>query len=143
METEGLATEEYESSDSDGSLGKPLSTQELDRTPSERHAFIFRHNLGWPTPNLHEFHPSPSQVPFLLYVFSENINIMLQIVHIPTVNKMMGDLRDNDVSTLTPANQALMFSIYYAAITSMEEDDVSLSLDRKLLANTYAFVCCR
>ncbi|KAI4859096.1 fungal-specific transcription factor domain-containing protein [Hypoxylon rubiginosum] len=124
METEGLATEEYESSDSDGSLGKPLSTQELDRTPSERHAFIFRHNLGWPTPNLHEFHPSPSQVPFLLYVFSENINIMLQIVHIPTVNKMMGDLRDNDVSTLTPANQALMFSIYYAAITSMEEDDI-------------------
>ncbi|XXH00865.1 Cochaperone protein [Hypoxylon texense] len=124
IETEGLAGEEYDSSDSDGSLGRPLSTQELDRTPSERHAFLFRHNLGWPTPNLREFHPPPSQVPFLLLVFSENINIMVQIVHMPSVHRMMGDLRDNDFSSLTPANQALMFSIYYASITSMEEDDV-------------------
>jgi hypothetical protein len=28
------------------------------------------------------------------------------------------------MTSLTPANEALMFSIYYAAITSMEEDDV-------------------
>jgi hypothetical protein len=43
---------------------------------------------------------------------------------------MVRELRGGD---LTPANEALMFSIYYAAITSMEEDDVS---------NLFAVSCC-
>ena len=47
------------------------------------------------------------------------------MIHIPTVAKMVRDLRGNSVANLTPANEALMFSIYYAAVTSMEEDDVS------------------
>ena len=63
-------------------------------------------------------------MPFLLDVFSENINIIVPIVHLPTITKMIRGLRGNDVTRLTSANEALMFSIYYAAITSMEEDDV-------------------
>ena len=58
-------------------------------------------------------------------MFSENVNIFVQIVHIPSVTKMIRNLRTGDGSHLTPANEALMFSIYYAAITSMEDDDVS------------------
>ena len=38
---------------------------------------------------------------------------------------MVRDLRGNGMTRYTPSNEALMFSIYYAAITSMEEDDVS------------------
>lgn len=130
MDAEGLAGGEYDSSGDENSPGKtPSSTQELDRTPSERHAFLFQHNLSSnPAPDLRAFHPLPSQIPFLLDVFSENINIMAQVVHMPTVKKMMRDLRSNDQYTLTPANEALMFAIYYAAITSMEEDDVGSSL---------------
>jgi hypothetical protein len=81
--------------------------------------------LGPSQPNLREFHPLPSQIPYLLNVYAENVNVIIQIVHIPTVTKMIRDLHGNDVTSLTPANEALMFSIYYAAITSMEEDDVS------------------
>ena len=97
----------------------------MTRTPSERHAFLFRHNLSPAAPDLHEFHPLPSQIPFLLDVFSENVNSLSRIVHVPTVAKMVRDLRGSDMTSLTPINEALMFSIYYAAITSMEEDDVS------------------
>ncbi|TVY78428.1 Bikaverin cluster transcription factor bik5 [Lachnellula suecica] len=111
-------------SEEEASLGKSSSTQELDRTPSERHAFLFRHNLGPSTPYLRAFHPLPSQIPFLLDVFSENINTILQIVHLPTVTKLVRDLRSSNMGSLTPANEALMFSIYYAAITSMDEDDI-------------------
>ena len=39
---------------------------------------------------------------------------------------MVRNLR-GDMTKLTPANEVLMFSIYYAAITSMEEDDVNLN----------------
>ncbi|KAJ5613627.1 hypothetical protein N7528_007281 [Penicillium herquei] len=128
METSNIAAGDAESSDDELSYtqtGKTPSTQELARTPSDRHAFLFRHNLN-SSSDIREFHPLPSQIPFLINVFSENVNMIAQTVHIPTIDKMMRDLR-GDVSKLTPANEALMFSIYYAAVTSMEEDDVLMN----------------
>lgn len=125
MDTRGLAGDESDSSEDDASPGKTPSAQELERTPSERHAFLFRHNLSPSAPDLREFHPLPSQIPFLLDMFSENVNFFIQIVHIPTVTKLVRDLRGSGMTRCTPANEALMFSIYYAAVTSMEEDDVS------------------
>jgi len=46
----------------------------------------------------------------------------------PTITKLVRHLRASDMTSLSPANEALMFSIYYAAITSMEEEDVSSNL---------------
>ena len=125
------AAEESDMSDEPLSYEDTPSTQELDRTPAERHAFLFKHNLtpsflNPATPDLRDFHPLPSQIPFLLDVYSDNINCLGQIIHMPTITKMVRDLR-GDVTKLTPANEALMFSIYYAAITSMEEDDVNIN----------------
>jgi hypothetical protein len=125
MDTHDLEADESDSSEEEESPGKSPSTQELERTPSDRHAFLFRHNLSPSAHDLREFHPLPSQIPFLLDVFSENVNFIMQIVHMPTVTKMVRDLRGSDMTRMTPANEALMFSIYYAAITSMDEDDVS------------------
>jgi len=125
MDTRGLASDESDSSDDEASSGKSPSTQKVERTPSEHHAFLFGHNLSSLTHDLCEFHPLPSQIPFLLDVFAENVNFIIQIVHIPTVTKIVRDLRGSDVTRLTPANEALMFSIYYAAIISMEEDEVN------------------
>ena len=127
MDTSGLAGDDSESSEDDASSGKTPSIQEFERTPSERHGFLFRHNLSPSTPDLSVFHPLPSQIPFLLDVFSENVNFFLPIVHVPTVTKMIRGSRGSGMTHLTPANEALTFSIYYAAIASMEEDDVSSS----------------
>ena len=125
QDTRGLAEIESDSSEDEASTAKTPSSQELERTPLDRHGFLFRHNLSLSTPDLHEFHPLPSQIPFLLDVFSENINFVCQIVHLPTVTKMVRGLRGSNMARLTPSNEALMFSIYYAAVTSMEDDDVS------------------
>lgn len=114
-----------ESSDDEMSSKTP-STQELVRTPSDRHAFIFRHNLNPSTPDIREFHPLPSQIPFLLNVFSENVNSITQIVHMPSTSKMINELR-GDMSKLTPSSEALMFSIYYSAVTSMEDEDIMIN----------------
>ena len=123
-----LAGAEYETSEDEDFPAKPSSTQELEWTPPQRHAFLFRHNLDPSNPDLRDFYPLPSQIPFLLILFSENVNRFFQVVHIPTVSKMIRDLRGGDMTNLTPANEALMFSIYYAAVTSMEENDVSSAL---------------
>jgi hypothetical protein len=58
-------------------------------------------------------------------MFCENVISMGRIIHVPTITKLVRDLRGSDMTSLTPANEALMFSIYYAAVTSMEEDDAS------------------
>jgi hypothetical protein len=112
------------------------STRELERKPADRHAFLFRHNLSPSSTDLREFHPLPSQIPFLLDVFAENVNFMAQIVHMPTTTTMIRDLRGNPAARLTPSNEALMFSIYYAAVTSMEEEDVSQFFTRLWLGSS-------
>ena len=137
MDTRVLAGDESESSEDEASPGKLPSTQEIERSPSDRHAFLFRHNLDLANQSLRNLHPLPSQIPFFLEIFSDNINVIIQVVHMPTVTKMVRDLRGSDVSKLSPSNEALLFSIYYAAITSMEEDDVSTAKTLSKHANMY------
>lgn len=120
-----LAGHESDSSEEEHDQSAP-STQELDRAPSERHGFLFRHNLGSFTSDTHEFHPLPSQIPFLLNTYSENVNFFLQVVHMPTITNMVRGTRGSNSSDLSPSDEALLFSIYYAAIISMEDDDVSV-----------------
>ncbi|KAE8449463.1 hypothetical protein EG329_008071 [Mollisiaceae sp. DMI_Dod_QoI] len=123
MDSRGLDGDS-DTSEDEASPEKSPPTQELERTPWERNTFLFGHNLGASAPDLREFHPLPSQIPYLLDVFSDNVNSIVRIVHVPTIAKMVRDLRGNRLTSLTPANEVLMFSIYYAAITSMEEDDI-------------------
>ncbi|KAI8957854.1 fungal-specific transcription factor domain-containing protein [Daldinia sp. FL1419] len=127
-EVEGLTDGDYGSSEDEGTSNRTLSTQELDRTPSQRHAFLFRHNLDFHGPDIREFHPPPSQIPFLVDVFYQNVNILTQVVHMPTLNTIVQSLQDGGPSNLTPAHEALMLAIYYASITSMEEEDVAANL---------------
>ncbi|KAJ8109716.1 hypothetical protein ONZ43_g6059 [Nemania bipapillata] len=122
-ETQYLAEADLDSSGDEELSGASPSTFELERTASERHAFLFRHNLNSSGLDPRELHPLPSQVPFLLDVFYENVNLVVQIVHMPTIRDMARSSRGSDITQLTPANEALMFSIYYAAVTSMEDDD--------------------
>ena len=124
MDTRSLG-DDSDSSEDETSSGKSPPTKELERTPAERHAFLFRHNLTSSRYELHQFHPLPSQIPFLLSVFANNVNFFAQIVHMPTITKLVRDWRSSDMTSLNPANEALMLSIYYAAVTSMEEEDVS------------------
>lgn len=47
---------------------------------------------------------------------------MVQLVHMPVVSAMLRDTRGDE---LPPADEALMFSIYYAAVASLDQDAVS------------------
>ena len=123
MNTRELEEEDSEFSGEEDSPGKSVSTQELDRTPAERNAFLFRHGFGVAGPGLDRFRPLPSQIPFLLNVYAENIHKVGQVMHLPTIQKMLRD-HDSRGTPLNAANETLMFAIYYAAVTSMEEEDV-------------------
>ncbi|KAK7964341.1 fungal-specific transcription factor domain-containing protein [Apiospora saccharicola] len=115
-------SESSEDETSPESSGHP--TGELQRTPADRNAFIFGHNIGGSPYSSSDLHPLPSQVSYLLDVFADNSNFMSQAVHMPSVVKLVREMRSKGTASLTPSNEALLFAIYYAAITSMEEDDV-------------------
>ena len=121
-----MANDDFDDSEEEPWPETQIPTQELDRAPFERSSFLFRHNLMPRAPDLHEFQPLPSQIPFLLDVFSENVNVFARVVHIPSISRMVRDVRGVGIARLSPSNEALLFAIYYAAIISMEEDDVSI-----------------
>ncbi|PYH89488.1 hypothetical protein BO71DRAFT_389567 [Aspergillus ellipticus CBS 707.79] len=124
VSTNDLVHDDSDSADDEAPPAHPFSLSEVDRTATERHAFLFGLNLHPSTPNLRELHPLPSQIPFLLETFTENINAFLALVHMPTVSKVVRDWRSSGMKSLTTSNEALLFSIYYATIASMEEEDV-------------------
>lgn len=126
MDARGLASDEYNSSEDEASPETPASIQQRERTPLERNAFLFRSSLSPLTHDLSDYHPLPSQIPFLIDVYAENVNFVVQIVHLPNVKKMVRDLRGSDTMRLSPSDETLMFAMYFAAVTSMEEDEVSL-----------------
>ncbi|KAK0636024.1 fungal-specific transcription factor domain-containing protein [Bombardia bombarda] len=116
-----LAEQESDISDYENSPGK--SSNDTERTASERHAFLFGHNLGSPSPASENLHPASSHVMELLRIFKRSANDVIQIVHMPTVVKMASDMNSSGLRP-SPSNEAVLFAIYYAAITSMEEEDV-------------------
>ncbi|KAF4344017.1 binuclear zinc cluster transcription factor [Fusarium beomiforme] len=122
MDTRRMADEEESSEDEDFPESTP-STQELYREPSERHAFLFRHSQTSASPDEQDFSPLPSQIPFLLDVFDDNVNLIMHILHMPSIRKMVRP-SPGTAAKVSLKHQALLFSIYYAAITSMEDDDV-------------------
>lgn len=125
MDTRRVGDDDVSSDDEEFPSTTP-STQEQHREPVERHAFLFQHDLSPLSPVGQDFHPLPSQVPFLLDVFEENMNLIMHTVHMPTIRKMVRSSR-GPTPKIGLKHQALLFSIYYASITSMEDDDVSIN----------------
>ncbi|KAI9150597.1 Pyriculol/pyriculariol biosynthesis cluster transcription factor [Paramyrothecium foliicola] len=89
-----------------------------------RYIFLFQGFRHGAAPDLAEFRPLPSQVPFFLDRFAENVNMFYQLVHIPTITKIVQTSRHGGSLTLTASHEALMFSIYYATIVSLNDADV-------------------
>lgn len=48
---------------------------------------------------------------------------LLKVLHIPTMEPIFRDAR-KDRKQLSPANEALVWAIYYAAIMSLEPEEV-------------------
>jgi hypothetical protein len=59
---------------------------------------------------------------------------------VPTMSKTIKELRHN-LDSLTPSTEALMFSIYYASITSLDEEEVCLNLNLCCVCQTVANTC--
>ena len=81
--------------------------------------------------DLKSFHPLPSQIPFYWQKYIENVDPLIKITHTPTMNKVIREVQSK-LDSLSAGTEALMFSIYFAAVVSMGSEDVSCTQLAKL-----------
>ncbi|KJZ76121.1 hypothetical protein HIM_04577 [Hirsutella minnesotensis 3608] len=119
-ETNKLTDAEADESDYEGSPTDSPATG--ISSYSDHHAFV----LGYRSVdvNLRKCHPLPSHVTYLWSVYQENVEPLTKVLHVPTVDLVLREARKNSES-LTPAQEALVFAIYFAAVTSLEPDEVA------------------
>jgi hypothetical protein len=73
-------------------------------------------------------------------IYQENVDPVLKILHVPSMEQLIRERRAC-LGSISPSTEALLFSIYYAAVASMEEEEVTRSLgaEKSLLLNQYRF----
>lgn len=96
--------------------------------------------LGYtPSSNsIQQLHPSANQIFSLWQIFLDNINPMTKFVHQPSFQETLLQASTN-LDNLPRGLEALMFSIYNAAVFSMEEDECEIKFGetRKTLLTRY------
>ncbi|OJD12422.1 hypothetical protein AJ78_06986 [Emergomyces pasteurianus Ep9510] len=104
------------SSDDEEEYSSP-ENQGLRSTYSQNHdGFLF----GFASPqSLREFHPSRDQMLMLLDTYLDNVAPLLPIFHRPTIRQCFLTA-SNNLDVLNKNSEAALFSVYYAAITSMD-----------------------
>lgn len=69
--------------------------------------------------DVHHLHPTESRVFSLWQVFLENVDPLLKIFHVPTTQRQILQAT-HGLDKIPPAFEGLMFSIYYASVTSLQ-----------------------
>ncbi|OJJ05813.1 hypothetical protein ASPVEDRAFT_75073 [Aspergillus versicolor CBS 583.65] len=89
--------------------------------------------------SLDAFHPSPAHSQILCKAFEENVAPVVMIFHKPTIHALISN--SSSGSSIDRASEAIVFAIYFAAITSMSPEQCSKDLgqDRPLLIQHYRF----
>ncbi|KAH8894204.1 hypothetical protein GQ53DRAFT_780281 [Thozetella sp. PMI_491] len=135
-ETQKLTDDESDESDFEATPDSAILQD--NGLPSNHHAFI----LGYRSADvdLRPLHPLPSQIPFMWQTYQENVDPLVKILHVPTTEKLVREAR-NDLDSLTAPTEALLFSIYYAAITSMGDEEVKKNFgsEKSFLLSQYRF----
>ena len=68
-------------------------------------------------------HPLPSQMPFLWQIYMDRVDPFMKILHVPTMTKVIRELRGS-YESLDSSMQALMLAISFAAVMSLESEEV-------------------
>lgn len=87
-----------------------------------------------------ELRPSSSQIFIIWEIFKDNVDPVMKLLHVPTVNHMIIKAAVNP-SQLSKAAEALFYSICFAAVVSMKDDqcDQLLGGTKDTLTDKYRF----
>ncbi|KAK9237849.1 fungal-specific transcription factor domain-containing protein [Lipomyces kononenkoae] len=83
-------------------------------------SLLFRH----PTINdtLFSSHPEPVQIFRLWQAFVDNVNPLVKILHVPTVQQLIVEA-SGSLENISASMEALMFAIYHSSLVSLRNED--------------------
>ena len=90
--------------------------------------------------DMSKLHPHPSQIFIIWETFKENVDPVVKIVHVPCAKNIIMKAAVSSQS-LTKANEAVFYSICFAAVVSMTEDQAKqlLGQEKHILMQRYRF----
>lgn len=100
-------------------VGKDGSNNHSTSQHFHGESFIF----GSPTTSLsYLLHPDTIQIFCLWQICLENVNSLVRLFHVPTMQQLIIEASSNLVH-ISPGMEALMFAIYLSAVMSLQEDE--------------------
>ncbi|KAL8811084.1 MAG: hypothetical protein Q9200_002082 [Gallowayella weberi] len=72
--------------------------------------------------SLRNFHPPANQILTYWEVFKENVDPLVKVFHCPTIQKILSEAA-KDLEHISKPLEVMMFSIYFAAVTSLSDED--------------------
>ncbi|KAM0248593.1 hypothetical protein ACHAP5_003319 [Fusarium lateritium] len=120
-----LLNDEDEEDDFEDNITPEQSPPQGAGSERDHHSFLLGYNSS--DVDLTGLHPLPAQSSFLWQIYLENIEPLVKVLHIPTMSRLMTQVRRGE-HDLRSGDEALVFAIYYSAVTSMEKDEVQTSL---------------
>ncbi|KAK5445354.1 hypothetical protein LTS15_010135 [Exophiala xenobiotica] len=127
--------------------GDHPTTTEIDSVPSAEtineagryQGFIFAFSSE--SVDLHQLHPIEGRIFTMWQVFLENVDPLVKLIHVPTIQRQILHASQN-LANIPPAFESLMFSMYYAAVTSVQCADTCRTLfqeERQTSLDRYCF----
>lgn len=90
--------------------------------------------------SLRDFHPPQYQIIQLWEVFKENVDPLVKVLHRPSIEKTVIEAA-KDLDHISKPLEVLLFSIYFAAVTSLSEDQCMrlTGMDKESALKKYRF----
>ncbi|KAK6330797.1 hypothetical protein TWF718_002996 [Orbilia javanica] len=95
-----------------------------------------------PNIDISTLHPTQAHIFKLWQIYLENVDPMLKVTHTPTLQTRIINAI-GDLSSVSPALEALLFSIYCVAISSLTEEECPalFGISKNDLSRSYQFPC--
>lgn len=103
----------YDEDESDEEIGSASPESSHVTHDKDHHSFLLGYSSS--SVDLRPLHPLPSQILFYWQIFKENIHPLTGLLHVPTMDKAIMEIKDN-LDGLAKSTEALAFSIYYAGL---------------------------
>ncbi|KAH8895436.1 hypothetical protein GQ53DRAFT_50721 [Thozetella sp. PMI_491] len=137
---QGLADQGYDSDDSYDGVHEVSVRKAWDQLYPDTESLLPGARKS--TVDLSTLHPEPVQIFRLWQIYLDNVNPVLKLTHTPTLQTLIIEAAGN-VRQINPNLEALMFSIYCVAISSLDDEECqsTFNTSNDELRTRYQFAC--
>jgi len=81
--------------------------------------------------------PNPEHLPIYWELFCRNVDPMVRLIHKPSVEILLAEVKRSSIASCTPASYALLVAICFATVNSMHDQAVEdlFGQDQKTLSH--------